>query len=69
MLKKSLIICTLAFCNASFCFAQASAPVAPAENTHQAYDKKVRACKQQATDQQLQGEDFRAFVAQCAKQP
>jgi hypothetical protein len=66
MLKKVLITTAMALHSATFCFAQATAPAAPAD-PHKAYDQKVRECKKLATDQQLTGEASRAFIAQCVK--
>jgi hypothetical protein len=67
MLKKIVITSALVLQGASLCFAQASAPAAPASNPHQSYDQKARDCKKQAADKQLTGDDSRAFIAQCMK--
>jgi hypothetical protein len=66
MLKKVLIITAMALQCKTSCFAQATAPAAPAD-PHRAYDQKVRECKKMATDQHLTGEGGRAFIAQCVK--
>jgi hypothetical protein len=66
MLTKVLITTAMALHSATFCFAQATAPAAPAD-PHKAYDQKVRECRKLAIDQQLTGEVSRAFIAQCVK--
>lgn len=37
------------------------------KNTHQNYDQRARDCKKQASDQNLSGDEGRAFVARCMK--
>jgi hypothetical protein len=73
MLKKIMITTAIVLQSASFGFAQtapapAPAPAAaytPAANAHFTYDQQLRACRIQATAQQLQGDAMSAFVAQC----
>jgi hypothetical protein len=71
MLKKMLITTAIVLQSASFGFAQtapAPAPtpvVTPSANTHLTYDQKLRACRMQATAQNLQGDALSAFVALC----
>jgi len=65
MFQKSLITFAVATLASAACLAQTSEP-APT-NTHRAYDLKLRDCRKQAIDQQLQGEELRAFVASCMK--
>jgi hypothetical protein len=67
MLKKIVITSALVLQGASLCFAQASAPAAPASNPHQSYDRAARDCKKQAAEKQLNGEESRVFIAQCMK--
>jgi hypothetical protein len=66
MLKKILITTAIAMQTASFCLAQPTAPAPPAD-PHKTYHNKVQACKKQATDKRLLGEERRAFIAECVK--
>jgi hypothetical protein len=73
MLKKILIATAIVLQSASFCFAQtapapAPAPTpapAPVANSHLTYDQQLRACRVEATVQQLAGDARAAFIAQC----
>jgi hypothetical protein len=63
MFKNVFVTTVIALQGAAFCFAQTP----PAENPHKTYDQKARACKKQADDKGLTGEESRAFVAKCMK--
>ena len=65
MLKQTLIAAVVALQGATLCLAQ----TVPSPNPHRDYDAKASACRQQADAQSLQGEDRRAFLAQCMKAP
>lgn len=62
MIHKTLLAAVLAL-TALGVSAQASAPV----NSHKVHEQKVRECRKQAAEQQLTGEDRRAFIAACVK--
>jgi hypothetical protein len=71
MLKKMLITTAIVLQSTSFGFAQTapapapSAAATPSANTHLTYDQQLRACRVQATAQQLEGDARSAFIATC----
>lgn len=73
MLKQLLITTAIVLQSASFCVAQTAPAPAPTPapepvmNTHLTYDQQLRACRMQATAQNLEGDARSAFVAQCMK--
>jgi hypothetical protein len=64
MLKKIILSVAGTLVASSFCLAQ-TAPVK--ENTHKKYDQVARECKRLGAEQQLTGEELRAFIAKCIK--
>jgi hypothetical protein len=67
MLKNIILSVAGLLVATSYCLAQ-TAPAAPVkEDTHRAYDKAARACKKLGAEQQLTGDELRAFVAKCMK--
>jgi hypothetical protein len=68
MLKKLFLSTVLTSQVAGYGIAQTPPPIIPASNPHKAYDKKFRACKKLALEQNLTGESLRTFVAQCVRQ-
>lgn len=64
MLHKITCILVALLASSSFCLAQ----TAPAkDNPHRSYDQRARDCKKQGNEQQLKGEELRAFIAVCMK--
>lgn len=64
MLKNIFMSVAALLAASSFCLAQ----TAPAkENPHRSYDQKARECKKLGAEQQLSGEELRAFIATCIK--
>jgi hypothetical protein len=64
MLKKIILSVAGLLAATGFCLAQ-TAPVK--DNTHRSYDQRARECKKLGTEQQLSGEELRAFIATCMK--
>jgi hypothetical protein len=64
MLKNIILTALLATLATGFSHAQEAAPA-----SHKSHDQKMRDCRKQATDLNLQGEERRSFVAQCMKRP
>jgi hypothetical protein len=70
MLKKIFVTAAISLQFASLSLAQAQPPGATSaapENVHKINQDKVRACRIEAASKGLEGQDLRAFIAQCAK--
>jgi hypothetical protein len=70
MLKQIIVTAALSLQFAMLPLAQAQPPAATSAaptNAHKTYDEKVRACRKEASAKGLQGQDLRAYIAQCAK--
>jgi hypothetical protein len=67
MLKKIILSVAGLLVTTSFCLAQ-TAPAAPVkENSTHAQRLKTRECRKLGAEQQLTGDELRAFVATCMK--
>ncbi len=61
MLNKLLLVISVSMVCLGFVYAE------PAQNPHKLHDQKMQACKNEADQLQLGGDERRAYIAQCMK--
>ena len=64
-MKNTITILLVA--GSQFAFNAWAQTSAEPHNVHKEYDQKLLACRKQANEQQLKGEDARKFIANCMR--
>ncbi len=61
MFNKLLLVVSVSIFGLGLVYAE------PAQNPHKQHDQKMQACKNEADQLQLGGDERRAYIAQCMK--